>query len=158
MAKKTTNPELELLTTGVEPILRDNPVVEINGVEYPMRSLGISDTFRLLKIISTGVAKAGLPANVNEKNIVMLLVSAVPYTEEPIMELLASIIGVTYKELCDPKLFPMGSEIEIIEKLAEHQDLKAFFTRLGKIAQIQGTLQDHLPQQIPQDGNQEKEG
>ena len=117
----------------IEPIIAETPIVVINGREYKLRRLGVGDTFKLARVISVGAAGMGKEIGNIEMNpevVAGLLLAGFPYAERPMVELLASIIGVKYEDMKDPEKFPMGSEIEIITALTEHVDVKAFFGRL----------------------------
>ena len=135
--KKTNKQKLEEVTTGLEPIVGERPTVEIEGRTYTLRGLGMQDTFKVAKIIGIGVKNmAGMFnfARMDMETMGLAMFAALPFADKEILDLLASIIGVTPKEIRDPDLFPMGSEIDIITALMNHQDLKAFFTRLQGLA------------------------
>ena len=137
-------------TVGTEPMLGKRPVVNItdgNGEtkEYPMRSLGIQDTFAIARIVASGAGHMGdALQNVigddgepNGKSVGMLLLAGLPFAEREAMGLLASVLNVSIEDFRNPEKFPMGSEIEIVEALAKHQDLTAFF---GKIKNMMERL------------------
>lgn len=143
MTKKASTPTAENPTTGEAPILGDTPVVTIAGREYKLRRLGVRDTFALARIISAGARASGMTMsdNPSAEELVGLLASGLGAAEEQAIALLASLIGVTPAAFSDPDLFPMGSELEIIAALAQHQDLRAFFTRLGTLMRSVPELQ-----------------
>jgi hypothetical protein len=123
--------------------LAEPPVVVVNGREYRMRRLGVQDTFRLARIIATGAARLGSEVSrldLTPETVVMLLIAGVPYAERETMEVLADILGVSVKELSDPDLFPMDTLIDIAAKLAEHQDLRAFFEKLAALIQTMPSM------------------
>jgi len=130
----------------VEPLIAETPVVTINGKEYKMRRMGVGDTFKLAKVISLGAAGMGKEIGNMELSaevVGALLLVGFPYADREIIELLASIIGVKYEDMKDPKKFPMGSEIEIITALMDHVDVKSFFgkvTGLLKTPALKGFL------------------
>lgn len=155
MAKETKKDKLKEVTTGLEPIVGDNPAVEIEGKQYNIRRLGIADTFKLTRILSIGVSMmGGSIESMNAKSAAMALFAAIPRAEKEIIDLLASLIGVKPEEIRDPDLFPMGSEIAIIEELVKHQDMQAFFTRLGKMIEGNPALQQ-VVQQAQKETDQE---
>jgi hypothetical protein len=122
---------------GIEALISEGKTVTISGREYQMRRLGIRDTFKLARIIAIGAAGMGKEIgkmDLNGEVLTGLLLVGFPYAEKQIMEFLADIIGIKYEELDDPIKFPMGSEIEMIEALAEHVDVKAFFSKATKLA------------------------
>ena len=117
----------------IEPLIAETPTVVINKKEYKLRRLGVGDTFKLARVISVGAAGMGKEIGNIEMNpevVAGLLLAGFPYAERPMIELLASIIGVSYEDMKDPEKFPMGSEIAIISALTEHVDVKAFFEKL----------------------------
>lgn len=122
-------------TKGDSPILDPGPIVTLNGEAFPLRRLGVRDTFAIARIVAIGAAASqtkltneqmGDPAKMGE-----LLLAGFVTAENEAMKLLASVIGVTTKELENPERFPMGCELDIIMGLVEHQDLKAFFAQAG---------------------------
>lgn len=127
--KKTIEEELE-------PFFDEAPSVTIKGKPYKMRRLGIADTFKLGRIIAVGAAGVGKEIGKLELSpevLAGLMFVGFPYAEKPIMEFLATVIGVTYEEIKDPRKFPMGSEVDIINALVTHIDVKAFFDRLTSL-------------------------
>ena len=131
-------------TLGDSPILETTgPVVTIEGHDYPLRRLGIRDTFAVARIIAVGATATNQrlddAAMTDPDKLSGLMLSGVIAAEKTAFDLLASLINVTPKELSDPNKFPMGSELSIIEALVEHQDIKAFFAHAG-------TLMKRLPE------------
>ena len=147
------------LTQGVEPMIGDRPVVTItnrNGEEtqYQMRYLGIQDTFKIMQIVAQGAGYMG--GNVLDKiqkidsqTMLMLVLAGIPFAEKQALSLLASIIGVEYADITNPDLFPIGSEIDIVEKLVKHQDLKAFFGKLAKLAKVNPAVKNMIQTDSP---------
>ena len=134
--KKNKKDQLKEVTTGMEPIVGETPTVEIEGKVYTMRRLGMQDTFRLAKILGVGFSRLTGIAAVNKLDVEtagLAMIAAMPYAENEILGLFASLIGVSLEEIKTPELFPFGSEIDIVESLVEHQDLKAFFTRFERL-------------------------
>ena len=134
--KKTKKDQLKEVTTGMEPIVGETPTVEIEGKVYTMRRLGMQDTFRLAKILGVGFARLAGVASINKLDLetgALAMIAAIPYAENDILNLLASIVGASPEDIRNPELFPFGSELDIIEALMEHQDLKAFFTRFERL-------------------------
>jgi hypothetical protein len=134
--------------SGAEPLLAEPPSVEIAGETYQMRRLGWQDTFRLARIVATGAGAVmtDMRSLIDLKDedlaaqIMFLFFAGLPYAEESAIDLLASVIQVDAKDARDPEKFPMGSELLIAEKLAEHQDMRAFFVMLGRLV-TKGSLQ-----------------
>ena len=107
------------------------PEIEIEGKTYQLRRLGIRDIFKLGKIWSAAQARAATATvqGMTAEQAGMLLMAMLPYEGEAIIEFLADAIGVKAEELSDPDVFPLGSELQIIQALVEHEDVRAFFGR-----------------------------
>lgn len=128
--------------TGTAALTYEPPVIEIAGVEYRLRRLGIVDTLRLAKILAAGVAGLGREIGnldtLDPKVLGMLILAGAPFAEQQVLEFLGGIIGVSGADMKDPERFPMGSEVQIIEKLVEHEDVRCFFDRLRGIVKAPG--------------------
>lgn len=139
MAKTKTNSEQPNPTTGAEVILdQSGPTVEIAGKSYPLRRLNVRDTFACARIAATGAARMGQSldqASLDGDTLTFAMVSGIVYAEDEALRLMASVIGVSAKDLENPDRFPMDTPVVIGKALAEHQDLKAFFTSLGTLFQ-----------------------
>ena len=142
--KKNKKDQLKEVTTGMEPIVGTKPTVEIEGKTYTVRRLGIPDMFTVIRILGVGVKQLGTMGglqSLDSASVALALVAAIPYAEDEILDLLADLIGVEGADIRNPDLFPLGSEIAIIEALAQHQDLRAFFTRLQGLMKANPALQ-----------------
>ena len=141
--KKTNKQKLEEVTTGMEPIVGVKPTVEIEGKTYTIRRLGIKDTFTIARILGVGVKQLGAigVTALDAQSAVLAMLAAIPYAEDEILDLLADLVGVDGADIRNPELFPLGSEIAIIEALSKHQDLQAFFTRLQGLLKSNPALQ-----------------
>lgn len=151
---KTNKDKLQEVTSGLETIVGDTPVVEIEGRTYTMRRLGIKDTFKVIRIIGIGVKEMAGMFNFGQLDVqamTMAMVAAIPYAEDEIMDLLASLINVEPREVRDENLFPIGSEIAIIEALTKHQDLKAFFTQLQRLAESNPSIKQAMQEATAED-------
>lgn len=126
-------------TKGSEVITDQvGPTVEIAGETYPLRRLGVRDTFAFARIAATGAARMGQSldqAQLTEETLMFAVVTGLVYAEDEALRLMASVISVQAREFDDPDKFPMDTPIVIGRALAEHQDLKAFFTSLGALFQ-----------------------
>ena len=65
------------------------------------------------------------------RKIIGLLIVGFPYADQLILSLFADVLGVKIEDIKNPDLFPMGSEVDIVQALIEHIDVKAFFTKLA---------------------------
>ena len=120
------------------------PVVSVNGKEYTLRRLGIMDVLALGRIYASCQARQALQLHTlfegKQVSLDLLgatLISAIPYEGEAICKFLASLVGVDVETFKDPNQFPLGSEVAIIGKLLEHEDVMAFFGRVREIVQSQ---------------------
>lgn len=132
----------EIFKKEIEPLIGNTPTVTIQGKEYKMRRLGIMDTFKLARIIGIGAAGLGKEVSkldMSAESAIGLLIVGFPYASADILELFASLLGVTGEEIKDPNLFPMGSEIEIIKALMSHIDVKAFFTKSIELMKMESS-------------------
>lgn len=123
-------------TKGDSPILDPGPIVEIDGKPYPLRRLGVRDTFKLAKIVAVGAAALNPTQQFTNNDMAkpevlqQLLLAGLMAAETTVLELMASLISVTVKELEDPERFPMSTPLDIAMALVEHQDLRAFFAHV----------------------------
>jgi hypothetical protein len=134
--EKNKDKNLKNESDGVDAFLNEGSTVTINGREYHIRRLGIRDTFKLARILAVGAAGMGKEIgkmDLSGEVVAGLLLVGFPYAEKQIMDFFADILGIKREELDDPDKFPMGSEVEIIEALVEHVDVKAFFDRVIKL-------------------------
>lgn len=136
--KVTPKPETEA-SPDVEPITYQPPSVTIEGETYPLRRLQLQDVFSVSRILGSGVAvlgNLGKPgATVNPGQILQVVVASLSANQEPVLNLMASLIGVTRRELDDPERFGMDSIITLGEALAEHQDLARFLAAVDRLGQ-----------------------
>ncbi len=142
--KKNKKDQLKEVTTGMEPIVGVKPTVEIEGKSYTVRRLGIPDMFTVIRILGVGVKQLGSMGgfqSLDSASVALALVAAIPHAEDEIMDLLADIVGVDGADIRNPDIFPIDAIVDIIGVLAEHQDLKAFFTRLQALAKANPALQ-----------------
>ena len=129
----------KIIENEIDPLIGDTPIVTIKDKEYKMRRLGIADTFKLARIIGIGAAGIGkeiVALDMTPETAIGLLIVGFPFAADQILELFASLLGVTSEEIRDPNVFPMGSEVTIIKALVEHIDARAFFTKLGELMEI----------------------
>lgn len=118
----------------VEAFVGEAPTITIRGREYKLRRLTFSDIFKLGRILGVGAAGMGKEIGKMDLNpgvLAGLLLVSFPYAEDQCMEFIASIIDVEIKDLKNPELFPVDSILDIFKVLVEHEDVKAFFTKLA---------------------------
>lgn len=128
MTKRTTAPK-------IDPVLYEPPIVTIEGVEYPLRRLSMKDVFRIVPIVSKG-ASAIMAGNgqLTPSQILAVLMQALITSEREVTSLLADLIGVAPADLEDGQRFPITAAIDIIEAVAQHEDLRAFIARVQAAA------------------------
>ncbi len=146
---------------GTTALVYEPPVIEIAGREYKLRRLGIVDTLRLAKILAAGVAGLGHEIGnldtLDPQVLGMLILAGAPFAEQQVLDFLGGIIGVSVADMRDPERFPMGSELQIIEKLVEHEDVRAFLQRLRgltKVPALRSLLQTSSTSSSPGTGGQ----
>lgn len=129
MTKRTT------AAPKVDPVLYEPPTVTIEGVEYPLRRLSMKDVFRIVPIVSKG-ASAIMAGNgqLTPSQILAVLMQALITSEREVTSLLADLIGVAPADLEDGQRFPITAAIDIIEAVAQHEDLRAFIARVQAAA------------------------
>ena len=129
---------------GAGPLLKETPVVVIEGVKYPLRRLGLLDVQRLARIVAKVMAAQGrnVVANVGKlstEEIGTFIVDLIPDALDDVLDFMADLLGFergvaaekVIKEnegtIRDPNIFPLGSEVKVVEAIAAHQDVVAFF-------------------------------
>lgn len=125
-----------------DTILDSAATVEIAGVTYTLRRLGLQDVFRVARILGNGVAMLGDTASgYTPAQAVQILVASMTRNEDEVLNLVADLLNVERKTLADPDKFPMDSMIDIFKALSEHQDLKAFLARLAALTETLPEMQ-----------------
>ncbi|RIH93987.1 hypothetical protein Mgrana_00073 [Meiothermus granaticius NBRC 107808] len=126
---------------GLEPLLGERPtVLDRAGTVHTMPPLNLEAVFRLVRLLrefSLSGQRAALEAfgdaalgHEERLGAVLLLGLSEPSTEESITEYLAFLAGVSPDEFCNPELWGLSEQFEVVAKLAEHPDLTAFFTKV----------------------------
>ena len=131
-----------------EQLVWTPPEIEINGRTFKLRRLGILDVFKLGKIWSAAQDHAGtvFKKGMNEEMLGMVVISAIPYAEDQVITFLADLIGIAEEDFKNPDLFPLGSELKIIEALMKHEDVVAFFDSVRKLVKGKAFAKiTHLP-------------
>jgi len=119
-----------------ETILSNGTEITIAGETYTMRRLGLQDVFNVARILGTGVAVLGDDSgNVSPQQTLQVLVASMAQQEDRVLDLIADLLHVDRDVVNNPEKFPMDSIVDILQKLAEHQDLKAFMEKLGKLTE-----------------------
>lgn len=117
----------------VKPFIGEMPIITVKGVKYEVRRLNITDIFKLGRILGVGAAGMGKEIGKMDLNpgvLAGLLLVSFPYAETQCLDFIASIISVKVEDLKNPEKFPVDSILDIIKVLVEHEDVKAFFTKL----------------------------
>jgi hypothetical protein len=131
---------VEPLNDTPDPILSEPTRITIAGAEYTVRRMGLPDVFRVSRILGRGVALLGGGADgITGAQVLQVLIASLSANEDEVLRLIASLLSVDRKVLDDPSAFPMDSIIDVFQALAEHQDLKAFLSKVQ-------TLSERLPE------------
>jgi len=121
-----------------EAIINEGVQIEIAGEQYTIRRLGMRDVFRVVRILGSGVGMlSDLGDTPTAGQTLQVLIASMTANEEEVMTLIADLMGVDRDLLNDPEKFPMDAIIDIFKTLSEHQDLRAF---LSKVARLTETL------------------
>ena len=137
---------------GSGPLVWVAPVLEIGDAKYPLRRLGLMDIEALTSIVvgaSRYVDRRLIDGmdKLTPQQIGSFVIEYLPEAFDEIVAFLATVIGldpgvsrdVVEKKhakgkddpnvgtIRDPNVFPLGSEIQLISLLAEHQDVLNFF-------------------------------
>lgn len=114
---------------------RECPPIEIRGVKYHPRGLGLLELRDLGVTINEIISMGGLELGTrlrglklsNKETWIAVFGMGTPASMDRIMALVASILQVSLEDLQDPRKFPIGSEIRIAKGLAQHPDLQNYF-------------------------------
>jgi len=120
--------------TTIDPILYEPPTVTVNGVEYPLRRLGLRDVFLVSRILGRGIAVLTSGEEFHPSQVLQVLLTSLTSNEDEVLKLLASVLSIKRETLEDPTVFPMSSIITVVEALAQHQDLKEFLGNVQALA------------------------
>ena len=121
------------------------PVLEIAGREYSVRRLGLTDIKWLAELLAGGTGylegllsqKANI-SNLSPEAVGSLILGYIPTAFDSIADWMASLIGMSKKDIRDPNVFPLGSEIQVITAVVTHEDVAAFFGRALGLAKHPG--------------------
>ena len=131
---------------GPTPLTWEAPEIEIEGRKYKLRRLGLLDIQRIARIYAAASAYIDRTAlaNINSLSPEALgtfLIDALAHALDEVIDFLASVIGLApgtekdYKgTIRDPEIFPLGSELKVIQALVEHEDVLAFFDGVKAMA------------------------
>lgn len=125
---------------GNDVILSDGVAIRLEGVVYKIRRLGIADCFRLWSILKDVYAKGGTEialrmqgVDTGPEGFGTLVMLGMPYVQDDMLSFFADALNVKIEDLNNPDKFPMDSILLLIEALFQHQDVKAFLSRLIKV-------------------------
>lgn len=121
------------------------PKLEIAGQTYSVRRLGLLDIKWLAELLAGGtgyieglLAKRGGVEGLSPEAVGSLIIGYIPEAFDEIADWMASVIGMDKDAIRDPDQFPLGSEIQVVEAIVEHEDVTAFFDRARKLAKHPG--------------------
>lgn len=121
------------------------PKLEIAGREYHVRRLGLLDIKWLAELIAggTGFIEKTLSrvpdlSGLSPEAIGSLILGYLPEAFDEVADWMAGMIGISTQDIRDPELFPLGSEIRVIKKLVEHEDVVGFFDEAQTLSKHPG--------------------
>jgi hypothetical protein len=118
-------------TTKLDPILDEGPTVTIAGTDYQIRRLGFRDVFKVARVLGRGISILGdQGSNLTPGQAIQVIVASMSANETEVLDLAASILGVSRADLDDTERFPMDAIVDVAAALAEHQDLRAFLAKV----------------------------
>lgn len=114
---------------------QDLGVTLSDGHTYALRRLDVRDTFKLARIVMVGITaiEGGMQnfdGELKGEHVQTALLAALPHAEKEIADAMGSLLGLSADEFLS---LPPEAPIEIAAVLAEHQDLSAFFTSVGRL-------------------------
>ena len=121
--------------TTIDPVMDAAPTVLIAGRTYELRRLGLSDVFRVSRILGRGASMLADAGQFTVGQIVQVLIGSVTANEDEVLDLIADVLQVERAEVNDPNRFPMPCVIDIFEALARHQDLAGFLVRVQALTE-----------------------
>jgi len=131
--KSTAASKLEEVTTGMEPLLGGMPVVDIAGIKYTFRRIGLLDLSKFGKVIGMAARLSGQDfggmEDMNMTTFASHMAVAVTFASNELLELMADLIQVSVEDIKDPEKFPVDSVFDLVDGLVQHSDLVTFFTR-----------------------------
>ena len=132
---------------GAAPLTWEAPEIEIEGRVFKIRRLGLLDIQRMARIYAAAsqyIDRAAL-ANINTLSpeaVGTFMIDALAHAFDEVIDFLASVIELApgtekdYKgTIRDPDVFPLGSELKVIEALIQHEDVVSFFDSVRAMAQ-----------------------
>lgn len=128
-----------------------NPV-EINGVKYKRRRLGILDEMALVDL----VFKSGAKLNVDKEALENLgaaemaghLFSLLTIALDDVLDFLRGTLvdfPLDIEEMKNPDLFPLGSLEAIVESIAEDEDVASFFGHVRRLIKLKDKIMGTSP-------------
>jgi len=118
-----------------DPIMDPAPTITIEGHEYTLQRLGLTEVFRVSRILGRGVSMLTNAGEFTVGQVVQVLVGSMTANEEEVLQLIADVLGIKRDELNDPVRFPMPCIIDVFEALSKHQDLAGFLTRVQALTE-----------------------
>lgn len=114
----------------MENIINEGKQIQIDGKDYIIRRLNTRDVFKVAAILSKVYRPGVKYTEGQESNFAATLLSAMPLAENDLVSLLASVINVSVSEFDE---LPPEAIFDVIEGLAESQDLQRFFNRVKEV-------------------------
>ena len=123
--------------------------VEINGVKYQRRRMGIDLEVRLAELLFDAFGSLDIDIekvdNLSVGEIGGLLILLLRRKEfvDGVLGFLRELLvdfPLSVQEMHDPDKFPMGSELRIVESVIDDEDAKDFFAIVQRLLKLRGRL------------------
>ena len=114
-------------------ILSQKPTLEVLGVVYTFRRLGILDVRKVAGILAKRLGQlASLERDAENAGIAVAQMMLEEL--ETLTPIIADVMGVTREQFEDPEVLPLPDVVRVIEALATHPDIAAFVKNVQNLA------------------------
>jgi len=137
---------------GAAPLVWEAPTLEIAGREYKLRRLGLVDVQKAAKIVAsvTGYVDRKAVANVGNmspEEIGTFALDVIPFAFDEVIDWIAGFLEIPAGKsepgegesnegtIRDPNVFPLGSELKVVDALLDHADVDAFFGMVRRVSE-----------------------
>lgn len=125
------------------------PTVEINGVKYQRRRMGIDLEVRLAELLFNALGSMDIDIekiddlSVGEMGGLLILLLQRKEFVDDLLGFLRDLLvdfPLSVEEMHDSAKFPMGSELRIIESVVNDKDAKDFFAIMQRLLKLRSRL------------------
>jgi len=131
------------------------PAVEINGVKYQRRRLGIMDEVKLAELFFKAFGELDLgkieDLSMGEAGGMLIVLLQKKEVVDDLLGFLRSVLvdfPLSVDDMRDPNKFPMGSELRIVESIIADKDVQAFFASVQGLFKLRGKVKKRLPSKL----------